>query len=85
MGGIAGQARDAARSAGQRDGMERGGRVVQAVTDRARDGVHGAGLDGGKTPGQLVDAALSGDLAGSVKTVATTCCVPATRRCGGRG
>ncbi len=70
LGGIAGQARDAVRTLAS-ETMERGGRVVQAVTDRARDGVHGQGLDGGKTPGQLVDAALSGDLAGSVKSVAS--------------
>ncbi len=70
LGGIAGQARDAVRTLTS-ETMERGGRVVQAVTASARDGVQGQGLTGGKSPGQLVDAALSGDLAGSVKAVAS--------------
>ncbi len=69
LGGIAGQARDAARTLAS-ESIERGGRVMQAVTASARDGVHGQGLAGEKTPGQLVDAALSGDLAGNVKSVA---------------
>ncbi len=70
LGGIAGQARDAVRTLAS-ETVERGGRVLQAVTDSAKDGVHGQGLTGGKTPGQLVDAALSGELAGSVKSVAS--------------
>ena len=70
LGGIAGQARDAVRSLAN-EGMERGGRVVQAVTDSARSGVHGQGLAGEKSAGQLVDAALSGDLAGNVKQLAS--------------
>ncbi len=69
LGGIAGQARDAARTLAS-ETIERGGRVIQAVTASARDGVHGQGLAGEKTPGQLVDAALSGDLASNVKSVA---------------
>ncbi len=70
LGGIAGQAREAVRTLAS-ETVERGGRVAQAVTDRAREGAHGQGLAGEKTPGQLVDAALSGDLAGSVRTVAS--------------
>ncbi len=69
LGGIAGQARDAVRNLAN-EGMERGGRVVQAVADTAKSGVHDQGLAGEKTPGQLVDAALSGELAGSVRTLA---------------
>ncbi len=68
LGGIAGQARDAARALA-RDGMERGRHVAQAVSDSARDSVHSHGLDGDKTAGQLVDAALSGELAGHAKSV----------------
>ena len=70
LGGIAGQARETFRSLAN-EGMERSSRVVQAVTDKAKEGVQGQGLAGDKSPGQLVDAALSGDLAGSVKQVAS--------------
>ena len=70
LGGIAGQARDAVRTVAS-ETMERGGRVVQAVTDSAKSGVQSKGLTGEKSPGQLLDAALSGDLAGSMKTVAS--------------
>ena len=69
LGDVAGQARDAARTLAS-ESIERGGRVMQAVTASTRDGVHGQGLAGEKTPGQLVDAALSGDLAGNVKSMA---------------
>ena len=67
LGGIAGQARDAATSLAQ-EGLERGKQVAQAVMEQGRDSVQAQGLTS-KTPGQLVDAALSGDLAGSAKTV----------------
>ena len=70
LGGIAGQARDAARNLAN-EGMEKGSRIVQAVTESAKSGVHGQGLAGEKSPGQLVDAALGGDLAGSLKKVAS--------------
>ena len=69
LGGIAGQARDTVRNLAN-EGMERGGRVVQAVTDSVKSGVHGQGLAGEKSAGRLVDAALSGDLAGNVKQLA---------------
>ena len=67
LGGIAGQARDAATSLA-REGIERGKQVAQAVVDKGRDSVQAQGL-GSKSPGELVDAALSGDLAGSAKAV----------------
>ncbi len=70
LGGIAGQARDTVRTLAN-EGMERGTRVVQAVTQSAQGSVQGSGLTSGKTPGQLVDAALSGELAGNVKQVAS--------------
>ena len=68
LGSIARQARDTATSlAGE--GLERGKRVAQAVAEKARDSAEGHGLTGGKSPGELVDAALSGDLAGHAKAV----------------
>ena len=70
LGGIAGQARDAVSNIAH-EGMERGGRVVQAVTDSARASAQDKGLTADKSPGQLVDAALGGDLAGSVKQVSS--------------
>ncbi len=70
LGGIASQARDTVRTLAN-EGMERGTRVVQAVAQSAQGSIQGAGLAAGKTPGQLVDAALSGELAGGAKQVAT--------------
>lgn len=70
LGGIASQARDTATNLAN-EGMEHGSRVVQAVTESARDSAQEKGLAGNKSPGQLVDAALSGDLAGSVTKVAS--------------
>ena len=63
--GVAGQARDAVQSL-KDEGMERGGRVVQAVTDGAKNAASDHGL-GDRSPGELVDAALSGQLAKDVK------------------
>ena len=71
LGGIAGQARDAVRTLAA-EGVERGSRVVQAVTDTARVAVQDQKLAGGRSPGELVDAALSGDLAGGVRQVAAS-------------
>lgn len=67
LGGIAAQARDAATSLA-REGLERGKHVAQAVMDKGHDSVQAQNL-AGKSPGGLVDAALSGDLASSAKTV----------------
>ncbi len=68
LGGIAGQARDTAASLA-REGLERGKHVAQAVMDKGRESAGAHGLTGGKSAGQLIDAALSGDLAGNAKTV----------------
>ncbi len=68
LGGIAGQARDTATSLAKQ-GLESGKHVAQAVADKTRESAHGHGLAGNKTPGQLVDAALSGELAGSASDV----------------
>lgn len=48
--------------------MESGKHVAQAVVDKSRDSVQAQGLTS-KSPGELVDAALSGDLAGGAKNV----------------
>ena len=68
LGGVAGQARDAATSLA-RQGVEGGRNVAQAVAATARDSAQSHGLTAGKTAGQLVDAALSGELAGHAKEV----------------
>lgn len=68
LGGIAGQARDAATSLAQQ-GLESGKSVAQAVMEKGRATADAHGLTGGKSAGQLVDAALSGELAGSAKAV----------------
>ena len=68
LGGIAGQVREKATSLAQQ-GMEGGKRVAQEVADKARESAGGHGLTGSRTPGQLADAALSGELAGGAKEV----------------
>ncbi len=70
LGDIAGQARDTARSFAQ-EAVDKGGHVAQIVLDKGRDSAEAQGLTGGKSAGQLVDAAMSGELAGSIKQVAT--------------
>ena len=69
LGGIAGQARDVATDLAK-EGMERGKQVAQTIADKARDSAEDHGLSGDKTAGQLVDAALSGDLANSARNLA---------------
>ena len=68
LGGIARQARDAASSLASQ-GMEGGRHVAQAVADKAHESAQAHGLAAGKTPGQLLDAALSGELAGGAADV----------------
>jgi hypothetical protein len=69
LGGLAKQARDAA-TAFASQGMEGAKHVAQAVVDGAHASAQGHGLMEGKTPGQLVDAALSGDLTANASEVA---------------
>lgn len=69
LGGIAGQARDTARDLA-REAVDRGGQVAQTVLDKGRQSASEHGLTGERSVGTLVDAALSGDLAGDVKQVA---------------
>jgi len=68
LGGIAGQARDAATSLAQQ-GLESGKTLAQAVMDKGRASADAHGLTSGKSAGELVDAALSGELAGNAKAV----------------
>lgn len=68
LGGIAGQARDAATTLASQ-GLEGGKSVAQAVMDKGRESADEHGLTGGKSAGELVDAALSGELAGKAKAV----------------
>jgi hypothetical protein len=68
LGGIAKQARDAATSLANQ-GIEGGKHIAETVADRAHESAQGHGLAGGKTPGELVDAALSGELAGNASEV----------------
>jgi hypothetical protein len=68
LGGIARQARDTAANLASQ-GLEGGKHVAQAMSDKALESAQGHGLAGGKTPGQLVDAALGGELAGNASEV----------------
>ncbi len=69
LGGIANQARDALTNLATQ-GREAGTRVAAAVTDAAHTSLQ-QGFDSNATPGQLIDAALSGDLATKAKQAAT--------------
>jgi hypothetical protein len=71
LGGIAGQARDAARTLAQ-EAANRGGSVAQAVLKAGQDSVaqHGLASTEGKSVGGIVDAVLSGDVAANAKQVA---------------
>ena len=69
LGGIAGQVRQTATSLAQQ-GMDRGKEVAQSVMDKGRDSAEAHGLTGGRSAGELVDAALSGKLADDAKAVA---------------
>ena len=69
LGEIAGQASRAARSTAQ-EAVDRGAEVARTVTGAARESAGAHGLADGRSPGELVDAAISGDLAADAKTVA---------------
>lgn len=70
LGDVASQARDTARTLAQQ-AVDGGTHVTQAVLDAGRDSADAHGLTGGKSVGQLVDAALSGNLAGEARKAAT--------------
>ena len=70
LGDVAGQARDTARTLA-RQAVDGGTHVTQAVLDAGRDSADAHGPAGGKSVGQLVDAALSGDLAGEARQAAS--------------
>lgn len=69
LGRVAGQARDTARGLAQQ-AMDSGGQVAQTVLDAGRDSAKAHGLTSVDSAGSLLDAALSGDLAGNAKQVA---------------
>ena len=69
LGGVAGQARDMARDLGQQ-AADGGGHVAQAVLDKGQASAEEHGLTGNRSPGDLVDAAMSGSLAEDVRQVA---------------
>lgn len=68
LGGVAGQTRDAVTSLAQQ-GLESGKTVTQSVMEKGRASADAHGMMSGKTAGQFVDAALSGQLAGDAKAV----------------
>ena len=68
LGGVAGQVRDTARSLAN-EGLQRGSQVAHAVVDQGHDSVAGHEL-AGKSVGDFVDAALSGNLAENAVQVA---------------
>ncbi len=68
LGGIAGQARDTV-SGLAKEAMQRGSNVAQTVLDKGSESARAHGLAGDKSAGNVVDAALSGKLAGSAKEV----------------
>lgn len=69
LGKIAGQARDTAKSLAQ-DAVDKSGNIAQLVLDKGGESADAHGLTGSKGPGELIDAAMSGDLAKDVKQVA---------------
>jgi hypothetical protein len=69
LGDIAGQARETARGLAH-DAVDRGGNVARAVLGAGRESAQAHDLGGGKSAGGLLDAALSGELAGNAKEVA---------------
>ena len=69
LGGVATQAREAARMLAQQ-AADKGGHVAQAVIDKGRDSAQAHGLSEGKSSGDLLDAAMSGSLAKDAKQVA---------------
>jgi hypothetical protein len=69
LGAAAAKTRETANALAK-EGLEHGKHIAQTIVDKGRESVQAHGLAGGKTPGQLVDAALSGDLAHEAKAVA---------------
>jgi hypothetical protein len=67
LGSLAGQARGTVTNVANQ-AMESGKQIAQTVLEKGHDSVQATGLSN-KSPGELVDAALSGDLAGNTKTV----------------
>ncbi len=70
LGGLAAQARQTARGLAQR-AADTGGDVAQTVIDQGRDSAQTHGLTDGKSPGNLLDDAMSGKLADDARQVAS--------------
>lgn len=70
LGKLADQVRDTAKGLAQ-EAVDKGEHVAQVVLDKSGESAEAHGLTGAKGPGELVDAALSGDLAKDLKEVAT--------------
>lgn len=69
LGAAAARTRETAKALA-REGLERGRHIAEAVVEQGKQSAQAHGLAGGRTPGQLVDAALSGELAHDAKAVA---------------
>ena len=69
LGGVAGQARQTANELAA-SAMDRGTNVAHAAMEAGQDSAKQHGLAEGKSPGQMLDSALSGDLASNAKNVA---------------
>ena len=67
---IAGQARDGARDLAQTV-VDKGSSVAHTVLSTGQDSAGAHGLTGGRSPGQLVDAAMDGSLAQEARQVAS--------------
>jgi hypothetical protein len=68
LGGVAGQVRETARNLAN-EGLQRGSQVADTVLTQSHDSIAAHDLSG-KSAGNLVDAALSGDLAENAAEVA---------------
>lgn len=69
LGELAGQARASVSGLAQ-TAVDGGTHVAQAVLDKGRDSLQAHELADNKTPGRILDAALSGNLSGGAKQVA---------------
>ena len=70
IGAVASQARASVRGLAQQ-AADAGGHVAQTMIDKGRDSAQTHGLTSSQSPGELLDAAMSGDLAGDAKQVAS--------------
>ena len=69
LGGLAARTRNTAKALAEQ-GLEHGKHIAETVVEESKESAQAHGLAGARTPGQLVDAALSGDLVHDAKAVA---------------